>query len=717
MLGKAIKKKKTTKSKQQKIDPLENESLLDFIKVLSVAKMLGFRESQITSGGGGGGVEKIDPTVLWIGSSDTPIPQLSHIKIEQKDNTLDAFQYVVELSHDIGNSISFSHFRMVLDTLDYESCFNFLEWIEQKGWKFPVCIVCVDPIPFIPLLNRHEYLVLAPHSSLSHFYVQSMNYRSKSNRTFIHHHTQSTTTQSQMVNGVDQDDTIEEDTDEDDQPPPSSKTTINKSDTLLSLLDDNDNVADDDGGGGGGGDSSKTPVKASNRTTVLKNMFSTPSPNKTTVVSHNINTNPNISPTNLVSKTSSPPNQNGTKSNYNNNNNNNTTQILTKSGNHYHNNKSPHSSTGDDPILLRISAQNTFLSMPNHTVITTGRVVSVQLHLRDALDNPVQTNLTSLSPSGTGPVSSNPIHIYLEGPHPVQGPHPVYIYVVGPGTLGVSFLPTHNGVYSLHADIDSTPIKHSPCTLNSNSNGNIISSPSSFVNTQQQQLNSNISSTSSNNSNNSTLDAANQQKKRKQRFSTGSTIDPTQQPEEDDLLDIFSSPSIGKFSKSSNDRVVNNLPIGDSFNITDHLYNNNQNNHVINNNGNDQLLNGNNNNNNNYQVQPIRPLQILNNNLNHIDKEKEEEEEEEKEKVIISQDKKINSQIEGTPATLAIEETQMVEDKSIEATLAIQDTPELERTSSIRSSGGGGNNNIIINSGSNSASSQDIQATLVMDDL
>ncbi|GAM28920.1 hypothetical protein SAMD00019534_120960 [Acytostelium subglobosum LB1] len=463
IMSKLIKKRKPVgKGKQQQKNDILKEAIGDLIKLSSMLIMLSLREQQTAD------YDKCEATVLWIGLStqQQSLECGGRLKMIIKLNTAEAFQFIVSNSHLM--NIPPSHFRIVIDKeVDYEACYNFFEWIKEKNWSCPVCIICKDAFDYVDLLSRVNFpLLLATVPPVYQYFVSSMVYRPKVramsfSTTFSNTNTTSPTQQHQQTtddaadNNEDDDDTDEDSTqhkqvyrDHDINGTFITSTTSNSKPASSVGRSSADRVSNSSGSRSNSdnndNDIGAPSINRSSNRSILRNMGTTPSPHRQ-----------NVSPTNKTNQDVDTP-----------------SRVRPSSTSPSPTQKLGRSSAGDglnnDPALNRISPQMTFLSLTAPLSITTGRVMSAHVHLRDALDNPVQTTTTS-SHSGYGPVSSHPIQIYLEGPQPVPGPHPAYIYVVGPGILGVSFFPTHNGAYYLHAEIESTAIKNSPCVFNSSS--------------------------------------------------------------------------------------------------------------------------------------------------------------------------------------------------------------------------------------------------------
>eukprot|EP01132_Coremiostelium_polycephalum_P006238 gene6238-7769_t len=575
ILSKLLKRKKT--SKKSKLD-LFKDSVQDLVKLLSIVQMLAFREQQNNN------FDKCEPTVLWIGVSSVPQQQSldPRSKLVIKYSLVEACEFLNQNSQFI--NIPVSHFRIVIDKeVDFQSCQNFFDWMKEKNFYCPICIICKDILEFIPLLTRINNVSLGPTPAQFQFFISSMSYRPKV-RNIV---TFSQLQQQKKGGGEEEEDDDGTDEDEDEQHKEAYRSLIHKSQPSSTLytqdfgmsLEDldttntNTTTTTTTTTASNTTSSSTTPNKTpdsarSTRFQTLKNMsasktYSTPykSPASSTSTSPNDINNTTTATTNdtPTSTKSSPlsisgatirntPNQSkirdfnlsqsftpSTPSSLN------SSSIFKSGGLSNSTTGTKLSNTSDsiplDPSHNRISSNTTTLSLSEPLQITTGRVMSTHIHLRDALDNPVQTLITS-NHSGYGPVSSAPIQTYLEGPPPLQGvPIPTYIYVVGPGILGVSFFPTHNGTYFLHANLDGTPIKNSPCTFLSSNN----------IGTNPQ------------------LDTKTLVKKRKVRgipnldFETGTlAINQTQPPDEDDLLDLLSPDKKQKQQQLNVNNINNN---------------------------------------------------------------------------------------------------------------------------------------------------------------
>ncbi|EGC37115.1 hypothetical protein DICPUDRAFT_77276 [Dictyostelium purpureum] len=461
--------------------PFINDSLHQLIKLLALIQMFIIREQQQDQQQP---EIPIEPIAFWVGVS-TSLKELDECKVKliNKPNIQMLISFL-KTSKEYLNCPA-SYFRIIIDNdIDIKSITQLLDWLKENSNnnKIPINIIVNNPAntnQYLQFFNLNLPISLSSTLPQFNYFINSMPYKSKS-----HHHNTTTTNiinnkknrnnnQDISTNALETDSEIDSDkkhtiatqkqqreddsTDEDSSPhdesystSPQFKPTLLDTKTEATIL---------------------TPK--TNRSYTIKNMKASPQQQKTKLFTTNENITPNKC-NNNISVNSTPLNQQQ--------------QIL------QHSPTSPSispssSSTKLDPSLSRIHYKTSMFSQAKPIGITTGSVTSTQIHLRDALDNPVSTIATS-NLVGFGPISSAPLKIQCDGPLLSNGDsnYPIYTFVTGPGILGVSFFPVQHGTYQLSASIDGNPIKNSPTIFKSSSSGAI--SPNEVKPQQQQQLHS-----------------------------------------------------------------------------------------------------------------------------------------------------------------------------------------------------------------------------------
>ncbi|KAF2072918.1 hypothetical protein CYY_005775 [Polysphondylium violaceum] len=513
LLTKLLKRKKTEFTSSSNNDAFYSlfKYNLDFlIKLISVIQMLVIREHQTIESD-----NNIQPTVLWIGISTTQqgsLVQFNRVKLVVKLGIQEACQYITmnsnssnsgsddnEASKDSSISLSSAYFRIIIDTdIDIESIYELVNWLKENNISIPICVLVRSniyekkPLEYLKLWNfqQHNSNIILSSSPLQYqYFITSMSYRSKlkanttttttttasstkslpSNRYIQDQYKDSQSSLENDNNDDQQDKTSDQDlTDEDSSQHYSPYQFKSKKESRSNNKSSNvetTTVLDQASAGVVVQEQSMDNInlsRSSNRFMTIKNLGKN-TPTKSSSEGNSINGN-NVTPVkqrfSLGSSTASTP----------------TTPISPNMAQPTSpvspTNNSTGKATSNDPSLQRIEAKTTTFTHSKEVTVQTGTVGSTYINIRDALDNPVNTNTTSSQSSGYGPIPTDPIAITMLSPIGSLNPTtPTYAYVVGPGVIGISFFPTAHGTYILTALINGAHIKNSPLMFHANHNG------------------------------------------------------------------------------------------------------------------------------------------------------------------------------------------------------------------------------------------------------